>query len=365
MAMLLSLPPSLISRIASFLDDSSSVSSSLIHFVCASKQLFHSVDSVGTRPNSLVLRQQSHLNLSRPRQKQSIKSLLLRLCRVECSVCGEPFFDSEAVSKEAVNSRLQSVISLAASSCPCCPPSDPTRLIESLPPNPNISIWQCPNKQKGCMQVYCSRLCGSPSSALLSCETEDECTDVNDAHGCIACFTELCDVMEGDAGIFECQKGLGDDLDDEDDEDLDDDDLFGDPAALDENEDAFLAGLGMFSGMGRVDAKVNRGSSSVLGKRSRGSKDDGEDGESNETKRIGFMDVAGRSSVLKPTSTQSSRKRRTLDEERWWSAAAKRCRERGSVKDECICGECDLFEAEEEQKEYDEEDDDDDDEASK
>ncbi|ORY40984.1 hypothetical protein BCR33DRAFT_719088 [Rhizoclosmatium globosum] len=318
MATLLSLPPSLISRIASFLDDSSSVSSSLIHFVCASKQLFHSA-TISSESFSAA-------------QKQSIKSLLRRLCRVECSVCGEPFFDSEAVSEEAVNSRLQSVISLAL--------PHPTRLIESLPPNPNISIWHCPNKQKGCMQVYCSRLCGSPSSALLSCETEDECTDVNDAHGCIACFTELCDVMEGDAGIFECQKGLGDDLDDEDDEDLDDDDLFGDPAALDENEDA---------GMGRVDAKVNRGSSS--------------DGESNETKRIGFMDVAGRSSVLKPTSTQSSRKRRTLDEERWWSAAAKRCRERGSVKDECICGECDLFEAEEEQKEDDEEDDDD--EASK
>ncbi|KAI9348223.1 hypothetical protein BDR26DRAFT_854254 [Obelidium mucronatum] len=331
---MISLPATALHRILSYLP-----SSTQTHLVSSSKSLFDAVKTVPVVPCPSIVKQQTQLSL--PNQlAQTPSELILQCSRVVCKVCSEPLFDTDIKSKSTVVENLRNFISLShhtplTESCPCCPETDPAPLLAFLPSPKHSAPWHCPNKEKGCFQVYCSRLCGSPIGTVVTCDTEDECGE--DSHGCILCFAEYCDVMEGDAGKYECVRGLDGDDDDEDGEDdVDSDDLFGDADDLGDNENE---GASI-----RTPAAASGDNASVRLLQSR-QRPPSEEDEID----LGASSRLDNPSVLKAllggTSSRSHSQRRKIleSETKWWSAAAKKCRERGAERDECICGECDLF----------------------
>ncbi|KAJ3082137.1 hypothetical protein HK100_009752 [Physocladia obscura] len=336
------LPNSVLRRVYGWLE----TAADRIHFVSASQALFDAASSgesniPGIPVDIAIARQRAALSIGSITPTDELALLILIRTHLACPVCLEPLFatanqcginsphdgnieqngenshDYKQCTIASVASAVRNCIALSSkSTCLCCHSIPIAHIIAQfrLTPSPHIPTpWICPNSNNGCTRIYCSRLCGSPVGTLLKCENEDECGG-DSRHGCICCFTHESDVnravMESDGGLWECVYGLDDDSDNEfaDADDLDgEEDLFADP-------DVALAG-GTFLGF-----LGDGGGSHRQAKRRRVNFDD----DAREQANNGSRSMSG-------------------EQHRWWSAAAKKCRERGSVRDECICGECDFF----------------------
>ncbi|KAI8611771.1 hypothetical protein BC830DRAFT_1171611 [Chytriomyces sp. MP71] len=338
------------------------VLSSAIHLACCSRRLLSMLRGAfepgtdaaasqdGVKLRETVAKQRGCIGGSLSESSQSLDDAVIAKVGLGCIVCREHLFDTGSLRKvipslsreEQVVRKIYTAVAFATSAldCPCCTglplpifsSTQSTATLTSLPRSKLCTPWKCPApKSPACLSfAFCSQLCGSPTSSLLTCETEDECAQT-DAHGCIFCFNVNGNAMEGDKGVWECMAGLDGDDGDEDEDLVDDDE-----DAVEGESDSFLAGLGLLVGASSTSVTP----ASLAG---------GLHERSGKRRKVESEDALGVELVFASVTadldmTEAQRRRKEMaDQARWWSAAAKRCRERGSVRDECICGECDVF----------------------
>ncbi|KAJ3199707.1 hypothetical protein HDU82_000208 [Entophlyctis luteolus] len=240
-----------------------------------------------------------------------LHTLVLVHTGLACPVCLEPLFDTSKTSILSAAIHVTSKLKAHDLGCPCCSEVSPTtvrsdpNVIFGLLPAKHANPWVCRNSgsSQSCERLrFCSRLCASPVGTQLNCESEEECGE--DGHGCIFCFRDEVGknaaVIEGDNGMWECMKGLDSS-----------DASSGEEHESDEDAEDSIFGtnpMAMIGSVGIDEAKVH------ARKRRRMAEGIGADKDEDDDR-----------------------------EHKWWSVAAKRCRERGSTRDECICGECDLL----------------------
>ncbi|KAJ3414782.1 hypothetical protein HDV05_006029 [Chytridiales sp. JEL 0842] len=219
--------------------------------------------------------------------------------------------DSDSAKRDALEAFINKILkpSSWSSHCPCCS-FNPEERIRKF----HTSVaWKCPSlMDPDDHRIFCSKLCGDPEPQL-------ECTGSCQDHGCAACFLEGGSFVAADPTSAEGITGkLWICKEDDDDDDLDE--------FNDEDEDGldFLNTVSVpGSGFGGLLSGIIPADELVVGS-----------GNSGSVSASGLPNEVGARQVSSGARDD------------WWEKGARRCRESGRfLHGECICGECDIYEA--------------------